>query len=199
MFRNALLLFALAVALLFGVGCGGMFRGGSASLTASGSTDRLAANLTTRVYTAAYDTSAVDFYLSDLPPEVWSRGGDVSAHAGSIIHIHMFVAPRAGSTPIATSASSATVRWLVLAGGRVGLYGGGGFFTKSGEIGDATLGGRIDHASMRPLRASPGFDDKLGPCWLSASFDAEMNGDEVATMARAFAALAAQSQVLPTP
>jgi hypothetical protein len=178
-----------------GPGCaGGAFSaGGGAELTSAAHEHRLNAKLTTIVYEPSRDGGAVDYYLSDLPPEVWRRGGDVSGHSGNLIHIHLFIAPRAGSTPIATAASSATVRWLVLARGSVGVYGGGGFCRESGDPGDRSLGGSIREASLRLLRLSPGFEDRLGAGQMSASFSARLDPAEAGLMARALSALTAQA------
>lgn len=115
-------------------------------------------------YQAYYssDINTADFFLSDLPPEAFADGADLSKFSGSLIHIHMFLAPKAGSTPIAFSASSATVRQLIIADGQMGMYSGGGFLLPRGTAGNSTFGGKLHSASMRLTARTPGFVDRLG-------------------------------------
>jgi len=171
-------------------GCGFLgFSSGSGKLTSTGSGASLSANFSTRVY-SGNEVNVADFYLTDLPASVWEQGGDVSDVSGNILHIHMFIAPKAGSTPIESTASSATVRWMVLAQGRIGIYGGGGFFTESGDVGDSGLGGTLSDASLRLVQASPGFADRLGPSVLSLSIDTKHDETVAAGIARAISSLA---------
>lgn len=109
------------------------------------------------------DINTADFFLSDLPADAFADGADLSQFTGSLIQIHMFLAPKAGSTPIAFSATSATVRQVVFAEGQMGMYSGGGFLLPSGTAGESTFGGKIHSASMRLTARTPGFADKLGP------------------------------------
>jgi len=109
------------------------------------------------------DINTADFFLSDLPPDAFADGADLSQFSGSLVQIHMFLAPKAGSTPIEFSATSATVRQIVFAQGQMGMYSGGGFLLPSGTAGNTTFGGKIHSASMRLTARTPGFVDKLGP------------------------------------
>jgi len=109
------------------------------------------------------DINTADFFLSDLPADAFADNADLSQFSGSLIQIHMFLAPKAGSTPIAFSATSATVRQIVFSQGQMGMYSGGGFLLPSGTAGDSTFGGKIHSASMRLTARTPGFADKLGP------------------------------------
>ncbi|MBL9001911.1 MAG: hypothetical protein JNK25_12325 [Phycisphaerae bacterium] len=186
---------SLLIPCLVLLGCGGVFRGGGgdARMVSVASGDVVSMRPTTVVYAKGFDASSADFYISDLPPEVWRNGGDVSDYSGSILHMHVFISPKAGRTPISNQASSSTARWLILSSGRVGVYGGGGFALKSGDVGDTSLGGRITEASMRLLRASEGFEDRLGASRLNASFTARHDPEESALIARTLAALTAHS------
>jgi hypothetical protein len=84
----------------------------------------------------------------------------------------VFIAPLAGSTPIASSACSATVRHIVLANGSIGVYSGGGFFLPKHRLGLEELEGSIQDATLRLSNKTPSFADPLGPCSLSGHVDA---------------------------
>lgn len=145
----------------------------------------LSTSLPTRVYSFE-DQNTADFYMTDLPPETWTNGGDVSHATGVFVHIHMFLASRAGRTPINSGSTVFNTRVIVLAGGAMGVYGGGGFLLRDGEAGDDAFGGRISQATLRLLRATPGFVDRLGPCQLNANIDATLDQEQAANMKRAF-------------
>jgi hypothetical protein len=110
----------------------------------------------------AADPNTADFYLSDLPAEAFADDADLSRFSGSLVHVHMFLAPKAGSTPIAFSANSVTVRHLIIAEGQLGQYSGGGFLLPKGTAGDSSFGGTLKDASMRLTARTPGFVDRLG-------------------------------------
>lgn len=142
----------------------GVFGGGlTRSATLSSAEEGVYLTMTPR-YQAymSSDINTADFFLSDLPADAFADGADLSQFSGSLIQIHMFLAPKAGSTPIAFSATSATVRQVVFAEGQMGMYSGGGFLLPSGTAGGSTFGGKIHSASMRLTARTPGFADKLG-------------------------------------
>lgn len=150
--------------------------------------------------TAAYtsiDENTADVYLSDLPVERFQSGKDMLADAtGTIFHLHIFLVPSAGNTPIDQTACNITIRQLVLTGtpraeGRreiptMGLYGGGGFVLPSGTFGEGTIGGSISAASFRMTRSTPGFKDLLGSGSLSGRFSAPQDDDLAKAMSSKF-------------
>lgn len=155
---------AAVAAACFSASCG-VFGGGLTRGTTLASAETgYVLNMTPRyqAYLSA-DINTADFFLSDLPAEAFADGADLSRFSGSLVQVHMFLAPKAGSTPIAFSATSATVRQVVFANGQMGMYSGGGFLLPSGTAGDSTFGGTIRSASMRLTGRTPGFADKLGP------------------------------------
>ncbi|MDX2118106.1 MAG: hypothetical protein SFY96_07995 [Planctomycetota bacterium] len=175
---RVLLLGAAASVLLAAAGCETI-----SSLTSDGSTVQvrstagtgaaLETTLPTRVY-AWFDDNTADVYLTDLSPDALASA-DVGAGDGNLVHIHMFLNPEAGMTPIADTACSVTVRHAIFAKGRVGIYGGGGFLNPSGKPGDASFGGQVTDATVRLLSSTPGFEDKLGPAQWSCGFKADEN------------------------
>lgn len=140
----------------------------STELTSVRSGDVLRLEPQFQAYVAA-DANTVDFYLSDLPAQAFADDADLSQFSGSLVHVHMFLAPRAGSTPIAFTASTATVRQVIFSAGQVGMYSGGGFLLPSGKAGDDVFGGTLRDASLRLTARSPGFVDRLGPADFASS------------------------------
>jgi hypothetical protein len=130
-----------------------------------------APRLSCEVYTSV-DRNTADVFLTDLDPAALEPGEELGRLSGRIVQIHMFLEPRAGSTPIAPTACSVVVRHLVLAGGEMGVYSGGGFLLPSGRAGKASLGGKIEGATLRLTGRTRGFADRLGPATMDASFSA---------------------------
>lgn len=193
----------LGVVLVGGVmalgGCGSI-GGGSPRLVSAGSLGGvLNADLPTRFYTST-DRNTGDFYLTNLPDSLWKAGADPSAMEGVIVHVHMFMSPKAGRTPIATTANSCTVRVLVLSQGQLGMFGGGGYLTKSGTSGLPTLGASVADSSLRLMRATPGFSDALGPSVFTGSFTCPRDEAQARLMSRAIGSLlTATTPVTPEP
>jgi hypothetical protein len=182
---------------LAGAGCGVTGSAGAMRMVSRGEeAGLLPLAPTVRVYDTTASTHA-EFILTDLPEEIWRGGGDAGQHVGVIVHVHMFMRPRAGRTPIATTASTAMIRILVLANGEMGLYGGGGFFMPSKAPGGASCGGALRLGTVHLLRATPGFVDRLGPAYFSGSFVARRDPEEVAVLRRAFNHLASLAPPLP--
>ncbi|MDX2132233.1 MAG: hypothetical protein SFY69_09285 [Planctomycetota bacterium] len=181
------------------VGCGTVGSAGSLRVTSRGEERaRFACDLPTRVFEPTSNLSA-DFFLTDLPREVWAEGGDASTVSGTIVHVNMFIVPKSGKTPIATGASTAAVRVLVLSQGELGVYGGGGFFAQSGDLNGESLGGSIRDGTVQLIRATPGFEDLLGPSFLSGSIGARRSAEDVAALRRAFNYLSSFGTPLDPP
>ena len=154
--------------------------GGAPSIESPSQNVILRPNLITRVYKHT-DKNTADFYLSDLSEDqlfAWLEGTDTSAN-GNLIHIHMFLHPKAGRTPIDYTASNITITHTVIAGGVYGVYGGGGFMLPSGNSGGKTMGGNVRDASLRFIRGSDGFADRVGTAVFSGGISAKRD-DKVA-------------------
>lgn len=131
-----------------------------------------------RLATKAYlstDSSGASMYFTDLSDQALTPGSDLTGVSGTIVHIHLFAIPKAGKTPIDRTASTATVRTLVLAEGHIGVYGGGGFMMPSGKPGERSFGGSISNASIRLTGSTPGFEDRIGAGEFSASVAAPLD------------------------
>lgn len=130
-----------------------------------------APKLPTSAYWAS-DPNTADVFMTDLDGQALDRGTDLSKVSGRITQFHVFISPLAGSTPIASSACSVTVRHIVLAQGAIGAYSGGGFFLPQEHLGASELSGSISGATLRLSGKTPGFADRLGPCTLDAHVNA---------------------------
>ncbi|MEL7472480.1 MAG: hypothetical protein AAGK04_04115 [Planctomycetota bacterium] len=150
------------------------------SLTACGSkvvvnsqtlVTRLEPEVRLAVY-APHDEQTANIYLTDLSRDEIDGDIPIQDATGVLIHIHLFLNPQPGRTPLDHSAVSATVRLFVLAAGEVGVYGGGGFIRPRGRPGDYSIAAELDHATLAPTDATPLFADLLGPSVMKARFTA---------------------------
>lgn len=165
--------------------------GGTGKLTMTSSDSEWA--LTPEIRTAVYATSdiaAADIYLSDLPLERLTNPDDeLDGLSGSLVHIRLFLVPRAGSTPIDATACNITFRHVILAspgtGSRpaIGLYAGGGFLLPSGSPGERTFGGRLTEVTTRLVRASDGFEEVFSTAVVSGRFSATLNPETSSALA----------------
>ncbi len=126
--------------------------------------------------TAYYDTGGraaeTSFYLSDVGLERLLRG---PVQRGSVVHIDLLWMPKAGATPMDSSATNASIRYLIMVDGEIGVYAGAGFCRPHGEAGDQRLTITVREASLNLLEATDGFIDLLGPTELSGSFTATLS------------------------
>ena len=129
---------------------------------------------TTSVY-AFEDQNTVNIFMTDLDPrDLRSLDAD-NPPIGHLVHIHLFLRPKAGRTPIDDTAMTATVTHLVLAAGEVGIYAGGGFFNPTADAGDRTFSGTLAGGTVRLQRASSRFLDLLGPSTLTTTARASLD------------------------
>ncbi|TVQ63175.1 MAG: hypothetical protein EA378_02465 [Phycisphaerales bacterium] len=129
------------------------------------------------------DTRSADIYLTDLSRRDLDPLADLSLVSGHIVHIHMFLHPSAGRTPIDSAATNATIRHMIVARGAVGVYEGAGFVLPRLSASADTFHARIRDASLRLMRRDPGFTDPLG----AVTFDASIRATEDPALARLIA------------
>lgn len=126
------------------------------------------------VYSAG-DSGTADFFLTDIPAEQLDASSLPSTLTGTMAHLQLFLEPRVGKTPRNSNASTCTIEFFVIANGRVGMYGGGGFLQPRGRVGDNKVSATMRAASLAPLRHSDGFTDVLGPSYFDLSETFERN------------------------
>ena len=147
----------------------------------------LSPGFSTTAYTFS-DENTVDLYLTDIPADAFQTPPDPSADhpAGQILHIHMFIRPSPGKTPIEPQAANCSIRHLILADGAIGVYGGGGFLLPSSSAKSGTFSGTISEGTLRLQAATPNFNDALGPSNLRANFRIHEDRDLANLIARRF-------------
>ncbi len=179
---------AILPCLLALAGCDGV--AGPLALTSDRNRAALAPDFTTTAYYRT-DSNTADILLTDLPTRRLSDPSDSLADlSGSLVHIHLFLTPKAGRTPIDASACDATLREIVLARGTAGMYGGAGFVLPGTTLMGSSFSGSIRRANLRLLRAAPGFVDRLGDCTLSGRFSAPEDEPMARALHERFDALA---------
>ncbi|HLO40069.1 MAG TPA: hypothetical protein VK176_03535 [Phycisphaerales bacterium] len=118
------------------------------------------------------DPNTADIYLTDLPRELCQPGASLGEASGQLLHIHLFISPEAGETPIESTACSVSIRLVVISRGQVGVYGGGGFLYPDSDLGDEDFEGSIRRGTLKYMNGTPGFADRLGPSELSGDIEA---------------------------
>ncbi|GMV27528.1 MAG: hypothetical protein AMXMBFR58_35590 [Phycisphaerae bacterium] len=158
---------------VLGLALGGCGLTGAGPITARSVNNQFDLQLlpTLRAY-SSLDKNTADIYLTDLPREVLALGAPLNDSSGQILHVHLFISPEAGETPIDHTACSVAVRLVIISRGQIGMYGGGGFLLPDSDPGDATFAGDMRGATLRFLGSTPGFADRLGPAELSGSIEA---------------------------
>ena len=208
--RRILPLIALA-ALVTLSGCAGLGSGGggwgsgrsvgTGRILSEAESRRLDLRLPERAV-IVHDRNTADVYLTDLSPATLDRiaegrlGPDVS---GTLVHVHIFLSPRAGRTPIADTAASATARIVVVARGRVGVYDAAGFLMPGDSLRKGHAAGTLRNAPTRLTRATEGFDDLLGPSRTEIRFGARPDQAAAERIARAVRTLALAADPLDGP
>jgi len=128
---------------------------------ASATTERLLRpEFRTRVFTSDGINTA-DLYLTDLDEDVLGDPARLASSTGQILHVHMFLRPKPGSTPIDETAITVTARYIVLSEGRAGVYAGGGFLLPAGGPGDRRFGGSMRGGTLRLVGRTDGFEDLI--------------------------------------
>ncbi|MGQ0628345.1 MAG: hypothetical protein ACT4PL_09640 [Phycisphaerales bacterium] len=157
----------LILAALVG-GCG---VGGGSTLTAASTSGE--AVLTPRVETAVYhsaDENTADIFLTDLPlGRLADPADDLRDLSGTVVHVRLFLVPAAGKTPIDRTACNTTVHQTIFAAGAVGIYGGGGFMSVYDAPAGNSMSASLRDVSLRLIRATPDFSDRLGTCVLTGA------------------------------
>ncbi len=162
------------------IGVGG---GGRGEFISDEQPTKLAPRFLTRVFDSA-DNNSADIVLSDLDRETLQDREAMDAAVGQVILARMFIAPKAGRTPIEPTACTVTLRYIVLAGGEYGIYAGGGFLLPGDRPAGSRFKGRILNATMRLVSSSAGFKDLIGSGRMSLSFSAARDPETVGRVIR---------------
>ena len=156
-----------AVALAVPAGCAG--RGGGGSLQIRSLSEE-PVTLSFHAVEACYShdpAGGTSFWLTDVPVEKLTSG---KVAYGQVIHVELLWEPKPGKTPIDRTATNASIRWVVVSEGEVGVYGGAGFIMPHGSPGDDSLKLSIHEASLTLQESTEGFRDLLTPAELTGDF-----------------------------
>lgn len=174
-------LMAIALTLLTMPGCN-VVPGGEISTVGDG--DR-AARLATRFEsgTFAIEPAQTTVVFSDIPYEELARG---TAMNGQFLHIEVLWRPQAGKTPIDSTATNLSIRFVVVSKGEIGVYGGGGFgWITDGLETDSAIGIDITGSNLSLLDKTPGFVDLLSPATMMGELGAMKNAENARATRRA--------------
>ncbi|MBG84883.1 MAG: hypothetical protein CMJ40_10110 [Phycisphaerae bacterium] len=119
------------------------------------------------------DTSV---WMTDIPSEQLTQE---TIPDGQILHVEMLFQPRAGWTPIDSTATNLSIRYIIIVDGQVGIYEGGGFGYPVGTGRNSSMTLSIEQASLDLTRATDGFVDLLSPAELSGTFSGPCDTTEV--------------------
>ncbi len=165
----------LGLSLLLLIGCqggGSMFRGTTATLrvqSLSESPVTLTGRFDKQIYSDAASAETT-FLLTDTTLEALLDG---TMQRAQIVHIELLWLPRAGRTPMSADATNVSIRYIVIADGEVGVYGGAGFAMPKGTIGSRRMSIDLRDASLKLLDRTDGFVDLLTPARVSGTVTAE--------------------------
>ncbi|MHC5028660.1 MAG: hypothetical protein ACYTGR_18075 [Planctomycetota bacterium] len=156
------------------ISVGGCSQNVGGQLTTRSLTDSpvaLQAWYTTAVY-GHTDSRGTTFIVSDRPT---SELLDGSIRDGQVVHLHLLWRPKAGSTPMDSTATNVSIRQVVFSDGQIGVYGGAGFATVQGTPGEDLMTLTVKEASLELLDSTPGFVDPLSPARLTGKVTAEQD------------------------
>lgn len=194
--RRSIFIPFLAAALLF-AGCAGARFGlagaaGSGQVRSEAAGARLDLRLPERA-AVVHDRNTADVYLTDLSPATLERlatGAPAPEVSGILVHVHVFLNPKPGRTPIENTAASATARVVVVSRGQVGVYDAAGFLMPGDSLKNNAAAGVLRNAATRLSRATPGFQDLLGPARTELSFSARADRETADRIGAALRTLA---------
>lgn len=124
---------------------------------------------------ACYDhdpAQGTSFWLADAPFEKIVNG---EVTAGQIVHVELLWIPKPGTTPANPAATNASIRWIVISDGELGVYSGAGYATPGGKLGGRSAGLSVHHASLTLEWSTDGFRDLLTPAELRGGFSAPLD------------------------
>ncbi len=125
----------------------------------------------TAVY-ADFNSTEISFYVTDIPLDDLLAGNITT---GMVVHADLLWEPTAGKTPMDSSATNVTVRYIVFTDGEMGVYGGAGFAIPKGEPGKGSVSLELRDASITLLDSTDGFVDLLSPARLTGKITAGLD------------------------
>jgi len=118
-------------------------------------------------------------WLTDLTLDELATGAVTD---GQVLHIELMFRPRPGYTPLDSTATNISIRYVIMSRGEVGVYEGGGYGYPIGSIADGSMSLRIEGASLTLGDHTNGFIDLLTPAVLSGTFNGPRDDATAATI-----------------
>ena len=117
-------------------------------------------------------TTDASFYISDVSVDQLISG---DFQTGQVVHVEKLWQPKAGKTPLDSSATNVSIRYVVFAHGEVGIYRGGGFATFQRHAGSTRVTVSMLDSSLRLSESTAGFRDLLGPTQMIGKVTAKLD------------------------
>ncbi len=176
---------------------GGGGSGGSSTILSDANENIFKADFTTKAY-IPHDDNTADIYLTDLSDQqltaFFAQGADWSQISGTLVHIHLFLDPKPGKTPIEHTAANASIRYSIITQGQIGIYDGAGFMLPGSKPGNDTISGTILSAPLRLTRSTDSFADLFGAAKLDLEFSAPIDHEAAPELEARIDALAAKTK-----
>jgi hypothetical protein len=172
------LLFSVVSALLGGCGVTAPER---LECTSMGDTPRTLSVADGRT-TYSLELANTEFLHSSLAPEQFDES---PIPDGYILHAELMWVPKAGKTAVDPQATNVSLRLVVISGGELGLYGGGGFAWPQGEPGAQQHGLDLVGSNLTLLAATAGFVDLLSPSQITGRITASLDPELTRQVRRA--------------
>lgn len=170
------LVFLLGMVFVFLAGCETLTTTGSINIR-SLSEDPVELTTNFRYAFFSHDpNSETSIWLSDVSVSELMEGDVTQAQ---ILHVELLWIPRPGSTPIDIDATNASIRYVIVTQGQVGVYIGAGFAMPSGKLDGSKLGILLQNVSLELADSTDGLIDLLSPARLSGSFTATNDPEQV--------------------
>ena len=119
------------------------------------------------------------FILSDVPLEILLKSKVSNGH---ILHVQMLWVPKPGSTPMDSSATNVSIRYIIMSDGELGLYTGAGFALPQDKMGSDLVTIDLRNAYLTLTDSTSGFVDLLSPASLTGDFTATLNDQRTRQM-----------------
>lgn len=112
------------------------------------------------------------FIMSDVPLEKLLKS---KVKNGNILHVQMLWIPKPGTTPMDSSATNVSIRYIIISDGEMGLYTGAGFALPQDKMGSDEVTIDLRNAHLTLTSSTDGFVDLLSPASLTGDFTATLN------------------------
>ncbi len=127
------------------------------------------------VFFSGDEYTEATFWLSTVSTDKILKG---KVKNGQVIHVTVLWTPLPGMTPIDSSATNASIRYILFADGEVGVYEGGGFAMTVSPFWSSETRISLRDATLRLAVSTPGFRDLLSPAQLTGIASASNNARE---------------------